>query len=68
VNLVTGIGFGFNTYQFKNPIRLNPDSSFTNYFKDSTITFDKNKLKTSYVQIPLMIEFNTSSKATNLFI
>lgn len=67
VNLVTGIGFGFNTYQFKNPIRLNPDSSYTNYFKDSTITFNKNKLKTSYVQIPLMIEFNTSSKAHKSF-
>lgn len=67
VNLVTGIGFGFNTYQFKNPIRLNPDSSYTNYFKDSTITFNKNKLKTSYVQIPLMIEFNTSSEAHKSF-
>lgn len=67
INLVTGIGFGFNTYQFKNPIRLNPDSSYTNYFKDSTITFNKNKLKTSYVQIPLMIEFNTSDKAHKSF-
>lgn len=67
VNLVTGIGFGFNTYQFKNPIRLNPDSSYTSYFKDSTITFDKNKLKTSYVQIPLMLEFNTSDKAHKSF-
>lgn len=67
INLVTGIGFGFNSYQFKNPIRLNPDSSFTTYALDSTISFDKNKLKTSYVQIPLMIEFNTSKSSERSF-
>lgn len=67
INLVTGIGFGFNSYQFKNQIRLNPDSSYTNYFLDSTITFDKNKLKTSYVQIPLMLEFNTSKNSDRSF-
>lgn len=67
INFVTGIGFGFNSYQFKNPIRLNPDSSFTTYALDSTISFKKNKLKTSYVQIPLMIEFNTSKKSDRSF-
>jgi Putative auto-transporter adhesin, head GIN domain/Outer membrane protein beta-barrel domain len=67
INLVTGIGFGFNSYQFKNPIRLNADSSYTNYAWDSTIVFDKNKLKTSYVQMPLMLEFNTSKSANKSF-
>ncbi|MDP2388580.1 MAG: DUF2807 domain-containing protein [Bacteroidota bacterium] len=67
INLVTGIGFSFNSYQFKNPIRLNADSSFTSYTLDSTISFHKNKLKTSYVQIPVMLEFNTSAKSERSF-
>lgn len=67
VNFVTGIGFGFNSYQFKNPIRLNADSSYTSYTLDSAITFDKNKLKTSYVQVPLMLEFNTGKNPDKSF-
>jgi hypothetical protein len=67
VNLVTGIGFGFNTYQFKNKTSLDADSSFTWYRNDSSISFSKNKLKMSYVQIPLMLEFNTSKHAGKAF-
>jgi hypothetical protein len=67
VNLVTGIGFGFNAYQFKNPIQLRADSSFTYYRTDSLVTFDKNKLKTSYLQVPLMLEFNTSKHSDRSF-
>jgi hypothetical protein len=67
VNLVTGIGFGFNSYQFKNPIRLRADSSFTYYTTDSLVTFHKNKLKTSYLQVPLMLEFNTSKNSDRSF-
>ena len=67
VNLVTGLGFGFNTYQFKNKTTLNADSSYTNYFYDSTITYSKNKLKMSYVQMPLILEFNTSKNPNKAF-
>ncbi|MFL5752735.1 MAG: GIN domain-containing protein [Bacteroidia bacterium] len=67
VNLVTGIGFGFNTYQFKNKTTLDADSSFTFYGYDSTISYSKNKLKMSYVQMPLMLEFNTSKNPNKAF-
>ncbi|MCD6068418.1 MAG: hypothetical protein K0S33_3244 [Bacteroidetes bacterium] len=67
INLVTGIGFGFNAYQFKNPIRLDADSSFTYYTNDSAISFDRNKLRTSYLQVPLMLEFNTSRHSDRSF-
>lgn len=67
VNLVTGIGFGFNTYQFKNKTTLNADSSFTYFAYDSAVSYNKNKLKMSYVQMPLMLEFNTSRHAGKAF-
>ncbi len=66
--LTTGLGFSFNSYQFKNKTHLYADSSFTGFYNDSLIpSFEKNKLKMSYLQIPLMFEYNSSNKTSNDF-
>ena len=61
VNLVTGLGFEFNHYSFKRPTILDPNSDVINAYTDSAITsYDKNKLNVSYVDVPLLLMFNTN--------
>jgi len=69
VNLVTGLGFEWNQYQFSNRTKLNPDSSYTFGTIDSTNAFQykKNRLKTTFVNVPLLLEFNTSSNPNKAF-
>lgn len=67
VNLVTGLGLSWNNYAFRHPVTLNSDSSYTNVFTDSTINYRRNKLRTNALTLPLMIEFNTSSKPRHAF-
>lgn len=68
VNLVTGIGFEWNQYEFSNKVTLNPDSSFTFGKIDSTgIDFKKNRFKSTFVNVPLLLEFNISSSPKKTF-
>lgn len=64
--LVTGMGLEWNNYNFKKNITLDPDAPYisasnTPVAPDS-IKFSKNKLKVSYIKIPLLLELNTNSK------
>lgn len=66
VNIVTGLGFEWNNYNFKNKITLDPNADYisasnTTLAPDS-IKFSKNKLKVSYVKVPLLLELNTNSE------
>ena len=69
VNLCTGLGFDFNRYQFANKVKLNPDSVFTWGDVDSTNTFSykKNRLSTYFVQVPLLLDFNTNANPRKSF-
>lgn len=69
VNLVTGIGFEWNQYEFSNKTKLNADSSYTFGVIDSTNTFSykKNRLKTTFVNVPVLIEFNTNKNPKKAF-
>ncbi len=69
INLVTGLGFEWSQYQFDNKTRLNPDTNYTFGVIDTTNTFSykKNRLKTTYVNVPLLVEFNTSKNANKAF-
>jgi len=66
INLVTGFGFDFNHYAFKNNITLNGDTTYLNAFTDN-IDYKKNKLNVSYVKAPLMLVFNTSKNPSKNF-
>ena len=69
INLVTGIGFEWNQYEFSNKTRLNPDSSYTYGVIDSTNTFSykKNRLKSTFVNVPVLLEFNTNKDPKKAF-
>jgi hypothetical protein len=58
VGLTTGLGINFNSIGFKNNYVL-VDSTDVIYANVSPINYMKNKLKASYFQVPLMLEFNT---------
>jgi hypothetical protein len=69
INLVVGLGFEWNQYEFSNKTRLNPDSSYTFGVIDSTNTFNykKNRLKSTFVTVPVLLEFNTSKNPKKAF-
>jgi hypothetical protein len=60
VGLTTGLGFQFSFYELKNnvDITVNSDSTFgtINLSND----FSTNRLQLFYLQVPLLLEFNTS--------
>jgi hypothetical protein len=59
IGITTGLGFQFNRYMFENNTTLVP-------FKDSIQvlvtgqSYAKNMLKSSYITLPLLLQFNTS--------
>lgn len=69
VNLVIGLGFEWNQYEFSNKTKLNPDSNYTYGIIDSTNTFNykKNRLKTTFVNVPVLLEFNTNKNPKKAF-
>lgn len=69
VNLVVGLGFEWSQYQFSNKTTLNPDSSYTYGIIDSTnaYSYKKNRFKTTFVNVPVLLEFNTSSNPDKAF-
>lgn len=69
LNLVVGLGFEWNQYEFSNKTRLNPDSNYTFGVIDSTNTFSykKNRLKSTFVNVPVLLEFNTNKDPKKAF-
>jgi hypothetical protein len=62
-NIVTGLGIEFGNYGFKNDITLQHNSPVVAATWDSTINYSKNKLRTTFINLPVMLEFNTSANA-----
>lgn len=69
VKIITGIGLDFHMYELANKTKLNADSSFTFGQIDSTNTYSykKNKLRNTYIQVPLLLEFNTNKNPEKTF-
>ena len=65
VNIVTGLGFDFNHYAFKNGVSLNSKTAYLSATTDSTITYKKNTFNVSYIKVPLILEFNTNKNPNN---
>jgi hypothetical protein len=60
VGITTGAGLQYNSYQFKNDYTLASINDTIVAFQDSTISISKNKLRTTWLRVPLLVEFNTS--------
>ena len=65
VNFVTGLGFEWSNYNFKNKITLPSNAP---YISSANITvapdsmsYTKNKLRMAYLKAPLLLEFNTNT-------
>ncbi len=65
VNLVTGLGVEWNSYNFKKNITLNADASYISasntVVAPDSIKYSKNKLRATYLKVPLLIELNTNN-------
>jgi len=67
--IVTGFGFDYHMYELANKTSLNADSSYTSGMIDSTnqYSYKKNRLRCTYLQVPLLLEFNTSNDPHKTF-
>lgn len=59
LGLVTGIGFDWDRYAFEKNVSVKANSDCT-WTQKGNIDYDKNKLKTTYLRVPLLLELNTS--------
>jgi len=66
VQIVTGIGLEWNSYAFRNNWSLDTDSPMVTATEDN-IDYSKNKLKTTWLNVPLLLEFNTSKDEDKSF-
>jgi hypothetical protein len=66
VGILTGAGIEWNNYNLRNDYTLfsEKDTVFgvMGAAQDSSISFGKNKLRTTWLNVPLMLEFNTSQE------
>ena len=67
VGIVTGMGLQYHSYKFSKGYTLGLDGDSLIAFKDTTINLRKNKLRTAYLVIPLMLEINTSKDSDRSF-
>jgi hypothetical protein len=70
VGLIVGAGLTYNSYGLKNNVRVQTADSSATYavtIPDSIMDFSKNKLRASYVNVPLILEINTSKDNDKCF-
>lgn len=67
VGITTGLGFNFTQVGFKNNrlLKENADSIWS--VIDTVNNYSKNKLRATYLQVPLLLEFNTNSDPDKSF-
>lgn len=65
--VTTGLGFSFTSVAFKNNYILQTDADTLFAVTDSIIDYSKNKLKASYLTVPLLLEFNSSNDPDKAF-
>jgi hypothetical protein len=62
LGMVTGLGLSWNNYRLSRHARLEPDSSELVGYLDQGINIRKSKLTTLYLNIPLLLEFQTKNQ------
>jgi hypothetical protein len=60
VGLTTGLGFQFSYYDLKNNFDVNVTSDSTYGTLNTAVNYKINRLQFYYVQVPLLLEFNSS--------
>jgi len=60
INIVTGMGWDISNYRFSSKnYKLTPDSNYISAVYDSSVSFKKNKLTASYLNVPILLQFDT---------
>ncbi len=67
VGLTTGLGFSLNQVSFDNNFILGKSGDSTFAIQDTVIGYDKNKLRATYLTVPLLLEFNTNKNNSKGF-
>ena len=67
IMLVTGFGLSINNYRFKSDAYLAPGVDSIVAISDPDVSLTKNKLVAEYINVPLLIEFNTSENPKRTF-
>jgi hypothetical protein len=65
--LTTGLGFSFTQVAFKDNYLLNSSVDTVFATIDTVNVYSKNKLRASYLTVPLLLEFNTNADADRSF-
>ena len=65
--ITTGLGFSFTSVAFKDNYVLSYDADTLTGAIDSVYSYSKNKLKATYLTMPLLLEFNTSNDPNKSF-
>ena len=66
VNLQTALSVDISQFYYESPITLQPDQDALVFSLDSTANFRTNKLRATYLQVPLLLEFDTSPRGKGL--
>lgn len=68
VGLIVGAGITYNSYGLKNNVVVMTSDSLGTYaMKDTVNDYSKNKFRASYINVPLILEFNTSEDNDKCF-
>jgi len=67
VGLTTGLGFSFTGVAFNDNYVLSADADTVFASIDTVNSYTKNKLRASYLTVPLMLEFNTNANSNKSF-
>jgi len=61
INIVSGLGFDISNYRFSGNYKLIADTNYIMGIYDSTRIFTKNKLVATYLNVPLLVQFDTEA-------
>ena len=67
IMLVTGLGYSINNFRFKSDQYLAPNANTVTGVGDSLVNLTKNKLVVNYINVPLLLEFNTGKNPNRNF-
>lgn len=63
LGLVTGLGFEWNNYRFDNQVKLDHTADIIAEIESPVRDYTKSKLNVRYLNIPLILEFQTNPKS-----
>ncbi len=61
VNFIPGLGISWYNYRFEKDITPKKDTSVFSYTIDQNVNLSKNKLTATYLEVPLMLQFQANS-------